>query len=185
MESPVSIIRVAFDPEPYTLVAVQGLRQVWEAPNRKSPVVYLWCIEYGTNYLVNYVGKTWNKRGFDHRLWSQLLYWRNDHSDRCDIEAFKSGTRIVIPKSQAPEQLRCELQEIEPLYRIFLARLPKEHCISVENEITYRLQKESATSQFLCNRNTYPHNPTVEISPEGNPPFIGLTVPIPQSLQWP
>lgn len=180
---PICKIPVAFDPEPYTLVPVQRFRQVWSAPERKSSVVYLWCIEYHGDYLVNYVGKTWDNRGFDYRLWSQLLYWRNDHCDRCDVEAFKGGRRIVVPKSQDPEQLRRELRELEPLYRIFLARIPQEHCLSVENEIAHSLQGNPATSQFLCNKNPYPHDPAVEILPQGNPPIIGLTVPIPQSLQ--
>jgi hypothetical protein len=174
---------VLFDQEPYTLVDVKGFRQVWSAPERKSPVVYLWCIECQGDYLVNYVGKTWDKRGFDYRLWSQLLYWRNDHCDRCDVEAFKGGRRIVVPKSQDPDQLKRELRELEPLYRIFLARLPQEHCLRVENEIVYRLQKEQATFQFLCNKNAYPNDPGVEIPSQSNPRIIGLTVPIPQSLQ--
>ena len=185
MGSPIRNIPVVFDPVPYTLVPVHQFREVWSAPERKSPVVYLWCIEYHGDYLVNYVGKTCDNRGFDYRLWSQLLYWRNDHCDRCDVEAFKGGRRIVVPKDLSPnsDQLIRELRELEPLYRIFLARIPKEHCISVENEIAHRLQKNPGTSQFLCNKSRYPHDPAVEIPFHGNPRIIGLTVLIPQSLQ--
>ena len=46
MNLPNQKIAVVFDREPYTLVSVQGFREVWKAQERKSPVVYLWCIEY-------------------------------------------------------------------------------------------------------------------------------------------
>ena len=90
------MITVAFDPEPYTLVAVEGFRQVWDASQPEASVVYLWCIEYEAAYLVNYVGKTWNSRGFAYRLWPELQEWRSGYyKGRVDLEAFRRGRRIV------------------------------------------------------------------------------------------
>jgi hypothetical protein len=185
MNSSISKIPVVFDSEPYTLVPVQRFRQVWDVPERKSSVVYLWCIEYPGGYLVHYVGKTWNKRGFDYRLWPELRDWREGHFPRFDVEKFKGGRYIVVPTSPDPGQLERELREIEPLYRIFLARVPKEHCLSVETEIIHRLQGNPAASQFLYHRRLYPNDPAVEVLPQGNPPIIGLTAPIPPSLGCP
>jgi hypothetical protein len=132
---------------------------------------------------VNYVGKTCDSRGFDYRLWPEFKDWRKGNCERVNVDEFKRFRRIVEPISSDPEQLKRERRELEPLYRIFIARIPKEHCRSVENEIVHRLQEYPATSQFLSNKNLYPHDPAVEILPSGNPPIIGLTVPIPESLQ--
>jgi hypothetical protein len=180
MNSFVSKIQVLFDSEPYTFIDVAKHRQIWKAPNRKSSVVYLWCIEYEGDYLVNYVGKTWDKRGFHIRQRDQLRYWRDGHCDRVDLEAFKKGKRIVVPTLDH-DQLDNEVRELEPLYCVFITRLDKEYCISVENEIVYRLQKYEATKQFLCNKNNYSHDPKVEIQANCNPRIIGLTAPIPPS----
>lgn len=186
LNSPISKIPVTFAPEPYTFCAVQGLRQVWGAPERKSWGVYLWCVEYHGAYLVNYVGKTTDRRGFEGRLWDELRYWRDGCSWKpVDLEAFKLGRRVPLPIAP-PNQLRRELEELEPLYRILLAPIPEKlNCPRVESEIVHRLRENEATSQFLCNdrHKRYPHDPAVEILPPANPPIIGLTVPIPQSLQ--
>jgi hypothetical protein len=183
MNSPISKIPVAFDPEPYTFVAVERFRQVWDAPERKSSVVYLWCIKHQGDYLVNYVGKSWDNRGFEYRLWPELRDWRKGRCVRVDVEAFKRGRRIEVPASPDPEQLKHELREIESLYRILLARIPEKDCCRVENQVVHRLQEDPATSQFLCNKNLYPHDPAVEILSQGNPRIVGLTAPIPQSLR--
>ncbi len=179
-------IRVTFNPEPYTFRPVQNLRQIWSVPDRKLCGVYLWCIEYHGYYLVNYVGKTSGQRGFEGRLWDELRFWR----DGCkwkpvDLEAFKAGKRILLPMAP-PNGLKRELEELEPLYRILLAPLPRaSDCPRVENEIVFRLCADDATSQFLCNDKPkkYPHDPAVEVIAKEEPKIIGLTVPIPQSLR--
>ncbi len=182
MSLPIRKIPVAFDPDPYTFCRVQNYQQLRGAQKAKSWGVYLWCIEYHEEYLVNYVGKTWDKNGgFWARNRSQLRYWSDGHCECVDVDAFKRGKRIVVPCS--PDQLKRELDEIKPLYRVFLTVLEKREILSVENEIAYRLQKNHATSQFLCNKAPYPHDPAVEILPHGTPRIIGVTVPIPQSLQ--
>jgi hypothetical protein len=172
-------ISVVFGREPYTLIPVPGFRYLRDAP--KSWGVYLWCIDYHGAYLVNYVGKTWDQNGFWARNRSQLAYWRNGNCQCADIEAFKRGRRKIVPFSQ--EQLAIELRELEPLYRILLATVEKPDILSVENEVTHRLQSDPATYQFLCNKTPYPYDSTVEILPQLNPRIIGLTVPIPDLLR--
>jgi hypothetical protein len=185
-DSPSLAIRVSFSPEPFTFRPVQHLQQIWNVPDRKLCGVYLWCIEYHGCYLVNYVGKTADQRGFEGRLWDELRFWR----DGCkwkpvDLEAFKVGRRTLL-RVAPPNGLQRELEELEPLYRILLASLARAaDCPRVENEIVFRLHADEATSQFLCNDKPerYPHDPAVEIIAAEEPKIIGLTVPIPQSLR--
>jgi hypothetical protein len=185
-ESPVSTIRVTFHSEPYTFRPVQNFQQIWNVPDRKLFGVYLWCIEHHGHYLVNYIGKTSDQRGFEGRLWDELLYWRNGCKwVPVDLEAFKAGKRIVLPVVP-PNGVKRELEELEPIYRILLIPLVRpSDCPRVENEIVFRLHADGATSQFLCNCNPerYPHDPAVEIVVKEEPKIIGLTVPIPQSLR--
>ena len=187
MRSPVSRTSVVFAPEPYTFRDVRGYQKVWSAPERKCCGVYLWCIEYRGAYLVNYVGKTTGKYGFDGRLWKELKDWRAGLCWRpVDVEAWKVGRRVLL-QDAPPNQLARQLAEFEPLYRILLAPITEaSDCFRVENEIVHRLRANDAVFQFLCNGDKdwakYPHEPTVEISATGNPPIIGLTAPIPQSL---
>jgi hypothetical protein len=172
---------VEFDVEPYTFVSVPHFCEVWNAPMRKSPVVYLWCIEYERNYLVDYVGKTSDSRGFDYRLWPELCSWRNGECPRVNVEEFKRGRRVEIASCDQ-DQLTHELRELEPLYRILIARMSEQYCRRVENEIAHRLQRNPATCQFLCNKNSYPNDPAMQIPPSRNPRIIGITVPVPESL---
>ncbi len=168
-----------------------NLRQVWHAPERKSWGVYLWCIEYHGEYLVNYVGKTTSSGGFENRLWTELRDWRNGrYWTPVDLEAFKNGKRILLPNPPPNHRqivLDLHLKEIEPLCRILLAPIrEKSNCRRVENEIVHRLRAHGAAFQFLSNldkHTKYPHDPAVEIPSPGNPPIIGLTAPIPQSLR--
>jgi hypothetical protein len=179
-------ISVVFALKPYTLCPVRGFQQVWEAFARYSCGVYMWCIEYESSYLVNYVGKTTSKGGFESRLWTELRDWKNGlYPETVDVDAFKRGRRIVL-SSPDPRQVRRQFPDLEQLIRILLAPIPEtSDCCPAENEIVYRLRKNEATFQFLSNGDRftkYPHDPTVEIVPANNPRIIGLTVPVPQSL---
>jgi hypothetical protein len=129
-------ICITFAPCPYTFCKIEKLQQVWDAPELKDCGIYLWCIEYQGAYLVYYVGKTTGKRGFEGRLWTELRDWRGG---RCwipvDLEAFKIGKRIVMPHI-SPNQLKNQLEALEPLYRIILAPiLEKSDCLKVETPL--------------------------------------------------
>ncbi len=123
---------VTFIASPFTFVEVPGLRLLWDVLERRARGVYLWCIEFDGAFLVNYVGKTSDKRGFEARLWTELTDWRaGRYWTPVDVEAFKRGHRIPLD-DVARNHLQRELAELQPLYRILLAPIPEDrHCLQV------------------------------------------------------
>ena len=59
---------------PLTFVEVPGYETLWNVPERQLQGVYLWCIELNGRFLVNYVGKTSDRRGFEGRLFVSAYY---------------------------------------------------------------------------------------------------------------
>jgi hypothetical protein len=158
-----------------------------EAP--PSCGVYLWCIEFGGAYLVNYVGKADGQYGTQGRLTAERNDFRNwerlwNTPKHCwepvDIDEFKRGRMM---RTTDLEQIRRQVLELEPRFRIVVSTaLAKAHCRRAENEIVYRLRQNDFTSQFLYNGSGYPHDGEVEIATAQSPRIIGLTAPVPLSL---
>ena len=172
---------VTFLPDAYTFVPVPEHTELWHTIERWKKGVYLWCIEYASSYLVNYVGKTTNRHGFESRLWTELKDWRKGrHCLPVDIEAFKRGSRISLAHPPT-DHLKRELAALEPLMRILLA--PMEHdtdCIQAESTIVNALRRNPFTYQFLANGDKdkkYNPKPSPGIRFVECPSIIGITVP--------
>lgn len=169
---------VCIDRQPYTFVAVDGLTQVWHAPERQSMGVYLWCIDWRGSFLVNYVGKTSGQSGFEGRLWSELKDWRaGRYCTPVDVDAFKRGTRIELPPGAGDHER--ELRELEPLYRILLAPVKDPAlCTQLESAFVNALRSHEFAFQFLCNRDKrtkYRPKPSPIVRILDAPPIVGIS----------
>src|SRR4051812_46849022 len=92
-----SAIGVNFLPSSVTFETVPGFSTAWTIPERRLNGVYLWCIEYEDAFLVNYVGKTFSKSGFEGRLWTEFKDWQAGlYCKPVDIAAFKQGKRVIL-----------------------------------------------------------------------------------------
>ena len=181
------ILNVTFFDAPTTFVEVPGYQTVWEMPvsRRQAIGVYLWCIDYEGAWLVNYVGKTSARGGFESRLWTELSDWRaGRYCTPVDVAAFARGRRVVVP--QYPDFVTEQVAALCPLYRLLLAPLKSDReCIQVESTIVDVLRRTPATYQFLGNADKarkYRSALTPIVRFNNPPAVIGITAPIPQSL---
>jgi hypothetical protein len=119
--------------------------------------VYLWAIEHGDGYLINYVGET--RAGFAARTKDQVT-WIRDNRDRIvDVDRFLKGEICVLhEKDNLPsyDRFRREyLPAIEdrllPAYRVFWAPLSASDTKRVEAAILHQL-RGSPYGGFLANR---------------------------------
>jgi hypothetical protein len=178
--------RLEFCATPFTFIAVNGLSQLWESPLRHRCGVYLWCIEYDGAFLINYVGQTSGKSGFEGRLGAELKDWRDGrYWTPVEIEQFKSGKRVVL-SNPPPDQRQRQLAEIQPLYRILLAPIDDRSCrMPAENLLVNKLCEQTGTRQFLANAGNldrYRPHPILKIEIVSTVPLIGITVPVPSEL---
>jgi hypothetical protein len=68
--------RIQFCSNLHTLVPITNFTTVFDSPDRRMKGVYLRCVEYQDALLTNYVGKTWDVRGFEQRIGQQLKEYR-------------------------------------------------------------------------------------------------------------
>lgn len=176
--------------KPYTLCAQahSGLVDFRSAAERDARGVYLWCIEYGDAYLVNYVGRTHgnSRRSFQIRIGEELKIWFRPEDKRIDRDLFRIGIRTALPdECNTSACLAKEKEELTALYRIFMVPLEtQDEAKTVEGSLLRTLYDEGATRQFLCSHKDKARLPTpLEYGPE-SPALIGLNgVPVPDSLR--
>jgi hypothetical protein len=178
-------LTVTFEETPGTFVDVPACRTIWQHPCCKRIGVYLWCIEYESKWLVNYVGKASGATGFDGRLSTEFKDWKaGRYSEPVDIDAFKRGRRTILERYEG--WVNHQLAELAPLYRVFLAPLETDaDCRQVENTIVHLLRRDRSTLLFLANQNPtkgYRPKPIPIVRFAQTPAIIGLTAPIPTSL---
>jgi hypothetical protein len=177
------MLNVEFWATPFTFVEVPGLVQLWHAPERLHKGVYLWCIELNGAYLVNYVGKTTDRGGFETRLNTEIRNCRRGRdTKKVDLEAFKRGKRIVL-ESSPPGHLERQNNELEPAYRIFLVPIESDaDCRQVESTIVKALKQNPVTEQFLANGKGYRPKVFPKVLFAELPKIIGLNCPVPPEL---
>lgn len=172
---------INFCKAPFTFVPVDGYTQIWNASERTRIGVYLWCIPVDGILLIKYVGTTWDRRGFEGRLSTELKDWRRGrYCVPVDLEEFKRGRRIELANPPAGH-LEIELRELQPLYRIVLAPLASDReCRHVEASILRMLSDNRLTSQYLSNtkRGRPALVPRLRFCSEL--PLVGLTVSVPE-----
>jgi hypothetical protein len=180
----IPMLKVEFWPTPFTFVEVPGLVQLWHAPERLHKGVYLWCIELNGGYLVNYVGKTTDKGGFETRLGTELKDCRlGRYTKMVDLEAFKQGRRIVLD-SPLPGHLERQNSKLEPVYRILLAPIDSDaDCRQVESTIVSTLKRNPFTEQFVANGKGYRPKVFLKVQFAELPRIIGLNCSVPEELE--
>jgi hypothetical protein len=143
--------RVEFESEVFTLCQVSGFCQIKDAPS--YPGVYLWCIEHGGAYLVNYVGKGDGRGGIAGRV---SVEWRDFRNGRywwpVRLDAFRGGCQIEASDSKEREVAR-QVQGLGPAFRIIVSKRIDGNCRRCENELVYRLRKDDTQSSFFTGRN--------------------------------
>jgi hypothetical protein len=172
-------LAVRFDPTPLTFVELPGFTTVWNWFLRRKTGVYLWTIEQPDGYLVNYVGKTSARTGFEGRLWTEFNDWKaGRYCTPVDLDAFVRGERRELP-AYVPGQHAREVATLAPLYRIFLVPIEGDAaCRAVESFIVDSLRATPQAFQFLCNKDKgRAYRPGVErIEIVDAPRLIGISV---------
>ena len=164
------------DPQPYNFI------DKWCEPIWKQRGVYLWSMEHQDAYLVSYVGQTFKgKSNFETRIWQEFKWWKSGQDWPVDIEKWKCGVRIELPKPQPAEHTEREIEELMPLIRLgFIPLETQAECNQAERWLVAELCKHALTRQFLANRNPkrYAPDPDWPVQVEPSPSFqiIGLTV---------
>jgi hypothetical protein len=164
-------------PEPFNFI------DKWSHPLWKRCGVYLWSIEHRGAYLASYPGQCFGTtRNFDCRIWEEFKWWKSGQDWPVDIEQYKRGVRIELPKPPPPGHTEREVGELMPLIRLWLMPLQtKDECDQAENWLVAELCKHPLTRQFLANRKPERYRPDsswpVRIEASQSFRVLGLTVP--------
>jgi hypothetical protein len=99
-----------------------------------------------------------------------------------DIEQWKLGVRVELPKPPPPGHTQREIAELSPLIRLWLMPLhSQDECDQAERWLVAELCKHPLTRQFLANRDPeeYRPDPNWPVRIDAPPSFcvFGLTVP--------
>ncbi len=145
--------------------------------------MYLWSIEHRGAYLASYPGQcVKGASNFDKRIWQEFKWWESGKDCPVDIEKWKRGERIELPKPPPPGHTEREVAELKPLIRLWLMPLQtQDECNQAEKWLVADLCKHPLTRQFLANRNPEGYRPDstwpVRIEAPASFRLIGLTVP--------
>lgn len=114
--------------------------------------LYLWTVQFGDEYRVNYPGMSSNSKGLGQRLSQDLAYsldgkWDNGKY-RCDplvdVEQFFQGNRIIKNANPSPDEqiaARSDVERIMRAYRVLTARVDgsRQFILRVESAIIRHL----------------------------------------------
>ena len=156
----------------------------WRDPLWKRRGVYLWSIEHGDGYLASYVGQCFKgSSNFDMRIWQEFKWWKSGQDWPVNIDQWKQGVRIELPKPPPEGHTAREVAELSPLLRLWLMPLAtQKECDQAERWLVAELCKHPVTRQFLANRNPERYRPdptwTVRIDAPQSFCIYGLTVPV-------
>ena len=108
--------------------------------------------------------------------------WESGQDWPVDVEQWKRGVRVEIPKRPPAGHIQRELAELMPLIHLWLLPLStQDECNQAERWLVAELCKHPLTRQFLANRRPerYRPAPAWPVQVDGPPSFavIGLTVP--------
>ena len=165
------------NPDPFNFI------DKWRDPIWKRPGVYLWSIEHGNAHLVSYAGQTFRgSSNFETRIWQEFTWWKSGKDWPVDIEQWKRGVRVELPRPAPAGHATREIEVLSPLIRLWLMPLDTQpQCDQAERWLVAELCKHSITRQFLANRNPqrYRPDPCWPVRVEAPPSFrvFGLTVP--------
>lgn len=174
---------IEFPYAPRSFVPAPGAVEVWNAPERSSIGIYLWCFEVDGRLWVNYVGKTSAKSGFEGRLWQELKDWRAGRylPPPVDLDEFLKGRRIMVPE-RTPAHFAREISLLVPRCRLMMAPLACDaDCLLWEGILVNQLRRSDATYSFLANRDKgtgYRRGAEVEAVIRCEQPLVGLNVPV-------
>jgi hypothetical protein len=156
----------------------------WRDPLWKQRGVYLWSIEHGDAYLASYAGQCFKgSSNFGIRISQEFMWWKSGQDWPVDIEQWKRGVRVELPKPPPSGHTAHEVAELSPLIRLWLMPLAtQDECNQAERWLVAALCKHPVTRQFLANRNPerYGPDPTWPVRIDAPPSFrvFGLTAPV-------
>lgn len=163
---------------PFGLVRESGLPLAQEQPVARQQGIYLWTVELGDGYAINYAGKTGGEgsRCFARRFAEELEYERGRGARYWDIDAFRRGERLPIFPQDTLEQ-RANVEVILSLYRIFMAPIVVSSDVlgEIEKGVIRHIQdSDERCRKFLANAKANPKGLPLELSISSDVRLIGL-----------
>lgn len=165
-------------PEPFTFT------EKWVDSYWNQRGVYIWTIEHRGSYLASYAGQCFRGgSNFDSRIWQEYRWWKSGEDWPVDVDQYKQGVRVELPKPQSSEHTEREVSELAPLFRLWLIPLlTQDECNQAERWVVAQLCNHPITRQFLANRNPEGYRPLPDwpVQIDASPAFrvLGLNVPV-------